>query len=169
MTDDTKITILVTGGTFDKEYNEITGELFFSKSHIKEMLDLGRCRISDLKIDIKKLMLKDSLDMEDIDRQLILDACLQTNTHKIVITHGTDTMTETAKTLSENIRDKTIVFTGAMIPYKFGSSDGLFNLGSALTAVQILDSGIYIAINGNIFKWDKVKKNRKKGVFESIN
>jgi len=169
MTDDTKITILVTGGTFDKEYNEITGELYFSKSHIKEMLDLGRCRISDLKIDIKKMMLKDSLDMETIDRQLILDACLQTNTHKIVITHGTDTMTETAKVLSENIRDKTIVFTGAMIPYKFGSSDGLFNLGSALTAVQILDSGIYIAINGNIFKWDKVKKNRKKGVFESIN
>ena len=169
MTDDTKITILVTGGTFDKEYNEITGELYFSKSHIKEMLDLGRCRISDLKIDIKKMMLKDSLDMETIDRQLILDACLQTNTHKIVITHGTDTMTETAKVLSENIRDKTIVFTGAMIPYKFGSSDGLFNLGSALTAVQTLSAGIYIAINGNIFKWDKVKKNRREGVFESIN
>ena len=161
-----KIVILVTGGTFDKEYNEITGKLFFNQSHIQEMLDLGRCRI---KVDIKKIMLKDSLDMEPVDRALILDACMQTDTNKIVITHGTDTMTETAKLLSENIKDKTIVFTGAMIPYKFGASDGLFNLGSALTAAQVLSEGIYIAINGNVFKWDEVKKNREKGIFELIN
>ena len=161
-----KIVILVTGGTFDKEYNEITGKLYFNESHIKEMLDLGRCRI---KVIIKNLMLKDSLDMELDDRKLILNACLQTDSNKIVITHGTDTMTETAKLLSENIKNKTIVFTGAMIPYKFGASDGLFNLGSALTAAQVLSDGVYIAINGNVFKWNKVKKNRKKGVFELIN
>ena len=166
MKHDTGIVILVTGGTFDKEYNEITGNLFFNDSHIREMLDLGRCR---LEVDIKKLMLKDSLDMEEIDRKLILDACLQTSATKLVITHGTDTMSETAEFLSENIRNKTIVFTGAMIPYKFGASDGLFNLGSALTAVQTLNNGIYIAINGNIFKWDQVKKNRDEGIFELIN
>ena len=161
-----KIVILVTGGTFDKEYNEITGKLFFNKSHIKEMLDLGRCRIE---VDIKNVMLKDSLDMNPNDRKLILDACLETNATNIVITHGTDTMTDTAELLSQNITNKTIVFTGAMIPYKFGSSDGLFNLGSALTAVQTLSPGIYIAINGNIFKSNEVRKNRQEGVFELDN
>ena len=166
MKNNSKIVILVTGGTFDKEYNEITGKLFFNDSHIKEMLELGRCK---LEVGIKKIMLKDSLDMKKIDRKLILDACLQTSATRLVVTHGTDTMTETARLLSESIKNKTIVFTGAMIPYKFGASDGLFNLGSALTAVQTLNNGIYIAINGNIFKWDKIKKNRKKGIFESIN
>ena len=165
MNDMSKIIILVTGGTFDKDYNEITGKLFFSESHIREMLNLGRCK---LQVNIKNIMLKDSLDMKEIDRKLILDACMQTNVNKIVITHGTDTMTETAKLLSENIQNKTIVFTGAMIPYKFGTSDGLFNLGSALTSVQILGRGIYIAINGNIFEWNKVKKNCAKGIFELI-
>jgi len=165
MINNPKITILVTGGTFDKEYNEITGKLYFNESHIKEMLELGRCKIP---VTIKNLMLKDSLDMIDIDRKLILDACMQTKINKIVITHGTDTMTETAKLLAQNIKNKTIIFTGAMIPYKFGSSDGLFNLGSALTAAQTLESGVYITINGNIFKWDRVIKNRKEGVFESI-
>tara|TARA_B100002052_G_scaffold64657_2_gene57856 strand:+ start:6554 stop:7051 length:498 start_codon:yes stop_codon:yes gene_type:complete len=165
MKNNTKITILVTGGTFDKEYNEISGALYFNESNIKEMLELGRCKIP---VSIKNLMLKDSLDMVDIDRKLILDACIQTKIKKIVITHGTDTMTKTAKLLAQNIKNKTIVFTGAMIPYKFGASDGLFNLGSALTAAQTLESGVYIAINGNIFKWDEVTKNRKKGVFELI-
>ena len=165
MKNNTKITILVTGGTFDKEYNEISGKLYFNESNIKEMLELGRCKIP---VSIKNLMLKDSLDMADIDRKLILDACIQTKIKKIVITHGTDTMTKTAKLLAQNIKNKTIVFTGAMIPYKFGASDGLFNLGSALTAAQTLESGVYIAINGNIFKWDEVTKNRKKGVFELI-
>ena len=166
MKNNNKIVILATGGTFDKEYNEITGKLFFNKSHIKEMLDLGRCRIE---VDIKNVMLKDSLDMNSNDRKLILDACLETNATNIVITHGTDTMTDSAKLLSQNITNKTIVFTGAMIPYKFGSSDGLFNLGSALTAVQTLSPGIYIAINGNIFKSNEVRKNRQKGVFELDN
>ena len=165
MKNNTKITILVTGGTFDKEYNEISGKLYFNESNIKEMLELGRCKIP---VSIKNLMLKDSLDMLDIDRKLILDACIQTKIKKIVITHGTDTMTKTAKLLAQNIKNKTIVFTGAMIPYKFGASDGLFNLGSALTAAQTLESGVYIAINGNIFKWDEVTKNRNKGIFELI-
>ena len=166
MKDDTRIVILVTGGTFDKEYNEITGKLFFNDSHIREMLNLGRCK---LKVDIKEIMLKDSLDMDEIDRELILDTCMKTSATKLVITHGTDTMVETAKLLSQDIKNKTIVFTGAMIPYKFGASDGLFNLGSALTAVQTLENGIYIAINGNVFKWNTVKKNQKKGVFELNN
>ena len=166
MKNNSKIVILVTGGTFDKEYNEITGKLFFNDSHIREMLDLGRCK---LEVDVKKIMLKDSLDMNEMDRNLILDACLQTRAARLVITHGTDTMTETAELLSENITDKTIVLTGAMIPYKFGASDGLFNLGSALTATQVLENGVYIAINGNIFKWNEVKKNREKGIFELIN
>lgn len=157
--------ILVTGGTFDKEYNEITGKLFFNDSNIKEMLKLGRCKLS---VSIKKIMLKDSLEMSDDDRQIILNACLKNKETKLVITHGTDTMTTTAKLLAEKIKDKTIVFTGAMIPYKFGASDGLFNLGSALTAAQILPYGIYIAINGNIFNWNQVKKNRKKGIFELV-
>ena len=127
MKNNTKITILVTGGTFDKEYNEISGKLYFNESNIKEMLELGRCKIP---VSIKNLMLKDSLDMVDIDRKLILDACIQTKIKKIVITHGTDTMTKTANLLAQNIKNKTIVFTGAMIPYKFGASDGLFNLPS---------------------------------------
>ncbi len=122
MKNNTKITILVTGGTFDKEYNEISGALYFNESNIKEMLELGRCKIP---VSIKNLMLKDSLDMVDIDRKLILDACIQTKIKKIVITHGTDTMTKTAKLLAQNIKNKTIVFTGAMIPYKFGASDGI--------------------------------------------
>ena len=161
-----KVVILVTGGTFDKEYNEISGKLYFSHSHIKEMLNLGRSKVD---VEIKTLMLKDSLDMKKNDRKLILDACQKIKVTKLVITHGTDTMTKTAAILAENIQNKTIVFTGAMIPYKFGSSDGLFNLGSALTAAQTLSNGIYIAINGNIYNWDEVKKNREKGIFELIN
>ena len=159
------ILILATGGTFDKEYNEITGELFFNDSNIKEMLDLGRCK---LPVSIKKIMLKDSLEMTDNDRKLILNECLKNKETKLVITHGTDTMTATARLLAKHIQDKTIIFTGAMIPYKFGASDGLFNLGSALTAAQILPDGIYISINGNIFNWNEVEKNREKGVFELV-
>ena len=160
-----KILILVTGGTFDKEYNEITGRLFFNQSHIKEMLDLGRCKIE---VDIKNLMLKDSLDMDENDREQILQACLKTNSKKIVITHGTDTMTNTAEILNKNIKNKTIVFTGAMIPYKFGASDGLFNLGSALSFIQTLKNGVYITMNGRYFSWDNVCKNKKLGIFEKI-
>ena len=159
------IRIFVTGGTFDKEYNELTGELFFQDSHINEMLLLGRCKL-DLKI--RTLMLEDSLSMTDADRKIILENCLSADEDKIVITHGTDMMVATAKVLGGVITNKTIVLTGAMIPYKFGSSDGLFNLGSALAFVQTLPAGVYVSMNGKYFKWDKVQKNRKTGIFEEI-
>jgi L-asparaginase len=159
------IKIFVTGGTFDKEYHELDGKLFFKKTHLAEMLSLGRSKVE---VDVKTLMLIDSLDMTDEHRQEILRQCRSTKADRIVITHGTDTMEVTARVLGQTIRKKTIVLTGAMVPYKFGSSDGLFNLGSALAFVQTLPRGVYIAMNGRCFKWDNVKKNRKTGVFEEL-
>ncbi len=159
------IRVYVTGGTFDKEYNEIEGSLFFKETHVNEMLRLGRCRIE---LDIRTLMMIDSLDMADSDRKIILENCKNTKENKIVITHGTDTMVETAKTLGQTITDKTVVLTGAMVPYKFGSSDGLFNLGSALAFVQALPNGVYICMNGKYFIWNNVKKNKKTGEFETL-
>lgn len=160
-----QIRIFVTGGTFDKEYNELDGTLFFKDTHLHEMLDLGRCRVA---VDIRTLMMIDSLDMTAADREIILQNCRNTKEDKIVITHGTDTMEETAKVLGKAIRDKTIVLTGAMIPYKFGSSDGLFNLGSALAFVQTLPFGVYIAMNGRYFHWDNVHKDKERGEFVEI-
>jgi len=159
------IKIFVTGGTFDKEYHELDGKLFFKKTHLAEMLSLGRSKVE---VDVKTLMLIDSLDMTDEHRQEMLRQCKSTKADRIVITHGTDTMEVTARVLGQAIKNKTIVLTGAMVPYKFGSSDGLFNLGSALAFVQALPRGVYIAMNGRCFKWDNVKKNRKTGVFEDI-
>jgi L-asparaginase len=159
------IRILITGGTFDKEYNELTGELFFKDTHLPEMLKLGRCRVQ---VDIRTLMMIDSLDMTEQDRALIADHCLKADEKKIIITHGTDTMADTARFLAGRITDKSIVLTGAMIPYKFGSSDGLFNLGSALAFVQSLPHGIYVAMNGRVFPWNNVRKNRKTGEFEEL-
>jgi len=157
------IKILVTGGTFDKEYNEISGELYFNGTHIREILDLGRAQID---VEIIELMLIDSLDMQAKDREIIVQNCKDIKSDQIVITHGTDTMTKTAQYLAEANLKKTMVLTGAMIPYKFGSSDGLFNLGGALAFVQSLSHGVYIAMNGYCFEWDKVKKNKTTGVFE---
>ena len=159
------VRILITGGTFDKEYDEITGELYFKDTHMREILDLGR---SKLEVKIRTLMLIDSLDMTDNDRAVILDNCKRVDENQIVITHGTDTMAETAKLLAEANLEKTIVLTGAMIPYKFGSSDGLFNFGGALAFAQALPYGVYIAMNGRYFDWDKVQKNKKTGVFEEV-
>jgi L-asparaginase len=159
------IRILITGGTFDKEYDEITGMLYFKDTHMREILDLGR---SKLDVKIRTLMLVDSLDMTNDDRAVILDNCKRVSEDQIVITHGTDTMTETAKVIAEANLEKTIVLTGAMIPYKFGSSDGLFNFGGALAFAQALPYGVYIAMNGRYFDWDKVRKNRNTGVFEEI-
>ena len=159
------IRILVTGGTFDKEYNERTGLLFFKDTHIAEMLKLGRSRVE---VTIRTVMMIDSLEMTDADRALIVQNCLQSEENRIVITHGTDTMTETATAIAGAISGKTVVLTGAMIPYAFGSSDGLFNLGSALSFVQVLPAGIYIAMNGKCSLWDRVRKNRERGEFEEI-
>lgn len=157
------IRIFVTGGTFDKEYNELNGQLFFKDSHLPEMLELGRCLVP---VDIRTLMMIDSLEMTDMDRELIARHCAEAEEEQIIITHGTDTMADTAQLLSNKIKGKTIVITGAMIPYKFGSSDGLFNLGSALAFVQTLPHGVYVAMNGRYFTADNVRKNKQSGVFE---
>jgi L-asparaginase len=159
------IRIFITGGTFDKEYNEITGQLFFKDTHMSELLKLGRSRVD---VEIRTLMMIDSLEMTETDRNLIAENCLKASEDKIIITHGTDTMAETAKALAAKSMKKTIVLTGAMIPYKFGSSDGLFNMGSALAFVQSLPHGIYVAMNGRYFNWDNVRKNRQTGAFEEL-
>jgi L-asparaginase len=160
------IRIFITGGTFDKEYNELNGQLFFKDTHMHDLLELGRCRLD---VEIRTLMMIDSLEMTDEDRDLIVHQCNNCEEDRIVITHGTDTMADTARILAEKVTaSKTIVLTGAMIPIKFGSSDGLFNLGSALAFVQTLSPGIYVAMNGRYFNWDNVRKNRQTGVFEEV-
>jgi L-asparaginase len=161
--EDGRIRILVTGGTFDKEYNELTGELFFKQTHVPDMLKLGRCRLNAA---VETLMMIDSLQMTAADRNLILERCRSAPERQIVITHGTDTMEQTAAVLGPSIPGKTIVLTGAMVPYTFGSSDGLFNLGTALGFVQTLPPGVYVAMNGRCFPWNLVTKNRELGVFE---
>ncbi len=158
------IRIFITGGTFDKEYDELAGKLYFQDSHLPEMLKLGRCTLA---LEVRTLMMIDSLRMTDADRGIILEQCRQAPEVRIVITHGTDTMVETADALTA-IAGKTIVLTGAMVPYKFGSSDGLFNLGSALALAQTLPAGVYIAMNGRYFRAGEVRKNRQTGLFEEV-
>jgi len=159
------IDILVTGGTFDKQYNELAGALAFKDTHVPEMLRLGRCRVD---VSIQQLMMIDSLEMTDSDRARVADACAASDASRIVVTHGTDTMVETARALASRGIAKTIVLTGAMVPYAFGSSDGLFNLGSALSFAQTLPPGVYIAMNGRAFAWNNVRKNRESGIFETL-
>ena len=160
------IRIFVTGGTFDKEYDERTGQLYFKDTHLRDMMQLARCRVP---VEVRTLMMIDSLDMDDDDREVIISQCRKSDHDRIVITHGTDTMTETARALIDaKIEGKTIVLTGAMIPFAFGSSDGLFNLGAALAFAQSLPPGVYVAMNGRFFAGDKVRKNRDVGQFEEI-
>ena len=160
------IRIVVTGGTFDKEYNELTGALYFKDTHVPEMLRLGRSRVE---VTVQTLPMMDSLDMTAEDRQRIVDACRAAVDTRIVITHGTDTMVDTARVVAADphLSAKTIVLTGAMVPYAFGSSDGLFNLGSALSFVQTLPPGVYVAMNGRYFEWNAVEKDRSAGIFVS--
>jgi L-asparaginase len=157
------IRIFVTGGTFDKTYDEIRGALAFEDTHLPEMLRLGR---SCVDVTVETLMMIDSLEMTDADRERIVRSCVECPETRIVITHGTDTMVETARVIAAGVRGKTVVLTGAMIPYAFGSSDGLFNLGSALSFAQVLPPGVYLAMNGQHFEWNRVRKNRETGVFE---
>lgn len=161
------IRIFITGGTFDKEYNELTGQLYFNDTHMHDLLEMGRCKAD---VEIRTLMMIDSLEMTNADRELILHQCNTADEDRIVITHGTDTMSETAQYLAQklSVTDKTIVLTGAMIPIKFGSSDGLFNLGSALAFAQTLPPGVYVAMNGRYFNWNNVRKNRQTGMFEEV-
>jgi L-asparaginase len=160
-----QIRIIATGGTFDKEYNELNGELFFKDTHLRDMLRLGRCHAQ---VEVESLMMIDSLQMTDADRQRILRRCREVPEDRIVITHGTDTMEHTAAVLGRELSGKTVVLTGAMVPYTFGSSDGIFNLGTALAFAQTLTPGVYVAMNGRFFTWNAVRKNRSIGVFESV-
>jgi L-asparaginase len=160
------VRLFVTGGTFDKEYDERTGNLFFKDTHLRDMLKLGRCRVP---VEVRTLMMVDSLEMDDHDRELIISQCRKSEQDRIVVTHGTDTMAETAQALGKAaLPGKTIVLTGAMIPFAFGSSDGLFNLGAALAFAQSLPPGVYVAMNGRVFDWDNVRKNRDVGEFEEL-
>jgi L-asparaginase len=159
------IRIIVTGGTFDKEYDELTGRLYFKDTHVPEMLARGRCLLD---VQVETAMMIDSLELDAAGREAIVARCRDCTETAIVVTHGTDTMVETARAIAEAALAKTIVLTGAMVPYAFGSSDGLFNLGSALSFVQVLPPGVYVAMNGQHFPWDRVRKNTAAGVFESI-
>jgi L-asparaginase len=159
------IRIFVTGGTFDKTYDEIHGALVFEDTHLPDMLRLGRSRVD---VSVRTLMMIDSLDMSEADRELVVRNCQQCEESRIVVTHGTDTMVQTAAALARGITGKTIVLTGALVPYAFGSSDGLFNLGSALSFAQVLPPGVYVAMNGQHFQWNKVRKNTQTGVFEPV-
>jgi L-asparaginase len=159
------IRILVTGGTFDKEYDELSGRLFFKETHLPEMLRLARCRVP---VQLETLMMIDSLDMTEADRARVVERCRGSAEDRLVVTHGTDTMAETARALQAAGLGKTVVLTGAMVPYAFGSSDGLFNLGSALSFAQVLPPGVYVAMNGRVFAGDKVRKDRQHGVFEEL-
>jgi L-asparaginase len=162
-----KIRILVTGGTFDKKYDELTGRLFFRDTHVPEMLRLGRCRLD---VTVETVTMIDSLDLDDTGRRTIVERARGSQEAAIVVTHGTDTMVQTARALADAaLSDKTVVLTGAMVPYAFGSSDGLFNLGSALSFVQVLPPGVYIAMNGRHFPWNLVRKNTATGSFEEVN
>ncbi|MGA2038711.1 MAG: asparaginase domain-containing protein [Bryobacteraceae bacterium] len=165
MSDNRRIRVIATGGTFDKEYNELSGELFFQRTHLLDMLRLGRCHLD---LAVETLMMVDSLEMSDRDREAIAGRCQEAAEDRIVITHGTDTMERTAAVLGPRFGYKTIVLTGAMVPYTFGSSDGLFNLGTALAFAQTLEPGVYVAMNGRCFRWDEVRKNRELGIFESL-
>ena len=159
------IRILVTGGTFDKQYDELKGTLAFKETNVEHVLARGRCRVD---VVVEVLMLVDSLDITAEQRARIVAACRDSAEERVVVTHGTDTMVETARALAASAPGKTIVLTGAMVPYAFGSSDGLFNLGSALSFVQALPPGVYVAMNGHCFAWDNVRKNRDIGGFEAL-
>ncbi len=165
MKSDEAIRILITGGTIDKEYDPLTGELTFSKSHLSNMLIQVRCKVRFIS---EEVMLKDSLQMRWEDREEILKKCINCIENRVIVTHGTDTMVETARLLGDKVRGKTVVLIGALIPYAFGASDALFNLGCAFSAVQALQQGVYITMNGKIFYWDNVKKNKGTGEFEEL-
>jgi len=157
------VQIFMTGGTIDKVYNPENGELQLNETQIPAMLE--RARVTGLEVELETLMLKDSLDMQAPDREVIARACEQTRQQRVLITHGTDTMVDTAQRLAQMTSSKTIVLLGAMIPYRVAGSDALFNLGAAMAAVQCLPAGVYIAMSGRVFPWDQVVKDRAAGAF----
>ena len=155
--------IIATGGTFEKHYDEISGQLVFGDSHVPQLLK--RARVS-VPCTFETVCMLDSLDMQHSDRLKVLQACSDCASQKIVIVHGTDTMPETAKVLGHAALGKTIVLTGAMIPYEFDDSDAFFNFGFAVAAAGLLSCGVYLSMNGRVFEWDRVRKNRQEGRFE---
>ncbi len=159
------IRIIITGGTFDKHYDEIRGSLTFKDTHLPEILRIVRATIP-VEFEINQLI--DSLDMQMSNRLAVLESCKKAQEDKIIVIHGTDTMTETAHVLGQAQLPKHIVLTGAMIPYSVNNSDAVFNLGCSFTAVQLTDPGVYIVMNGKIFPWNKVRKNKETGRFEQL-
>lgn len=157
--------LIAAGGTLDKHYDEIAGKLTFGASHLPAII--ARARLT-ADVTLEQLPLLDSLDMQDIDRRRVLTACENASAKAIVIVHGTDTMHETGAVLGKAALEKTIVLTGAMIPYAIDNSDALFNLGYAFGVAQLLPPGVYVAMNGQVFDWDNVQKNRVAGVFETV-
>ena len=160
------IRLLVTGGTIDKSYCPVEGQLSFSRTHVLAMLKQARVDLPEA--NVQTLLLKDSLDLTDADREVICQAAAAATETKLIVTHGTDTMVKTAERLAAKQLAKTIVLVGAMVPYTFSNSDGLFNLGLAFGVVQLLPAGVYVAMNGHIFPWHAVRKNKTRGVFESV-
>jgi len=160
-----KLKIFATGGTFDKIFNEFDGSLIFKSTHLNKMLEEYKNKVG---IDIETIMLIDSLYMKDHHRQEILNKCKSCEEDRIVVTHGTDTMVETAKLLGKEIKNKTIILTGSLIPYSFVKSDAHFNLGCALAFAQTLPKGIYITMHGKIFNHNNVRKNKEINEFETI-
>ena len=161
-----QIRLLVTGGTIDKSYCPVEGALSFSRTHLLAMLKQARVLLPEEQV--QTLLLKDSLDLTEADREVICQAAVAAPETKIIVTHGTDTMVQTATRMAARRLPKTIVLVGALVPYTFSNSDGLFNLGLAFGAVQLLPTGVYVAMNGRIFPWNAVRKNTAQGVFESI-
>lgn len=155
--------IITTGGTFDKMYDEIRGELTFRRSHLPRILKASRCT---LPVAVRRLFAVDSLRMDDSHRERIASACAGRDERRIIVTHGTDTMIETARVVAAGKLDKVVVFTGAMVPYALENSDAVFNLGCAVTAVQLLPPGVYLCMSGKVFPYDQVRKNRGLGIFE---
>ena len=157
------VRIIITGGTFDKHYDEIKGILTFKDTHLPEILRYVRCA---LPIELELNQLIDSLDMHLANRLKILESCRRAPESRIVVTHGTDTMIETGRVLGQAALGKTIVLTGAMVPYSFTASDAVFNLGCSIAAVQLLPPGVYVTMGGRVFAWDRVRKDREAGAFE---
>ena len=160
-----KVRLLITGGTIDKVYNQSNGDLEFNKTHFPEIAKRARIEVD---LVLEEIMLLDSLDMVDEDRNLILNRCSNCDEEFVLITHGTDTMCDTAKLLGEHSINKTIVLFGAMVPYTVSKSDALFNFGYALGSLQLLQPGVYVAMNGRVLPWIDVEKNRGLGIFQSI-
>lgn len=160
-----KLRIIVTGGTFDKTYDPVSEQLTFWQTHVPEMLEKARFHLA---YQIETPFMVDSLFMSNLDRAAIAEKCKVCEEKNIVITHGTGTMVETAQAIARLNLDKTVVLTGAMVPYQIDNSDAFFNLGGAVVVAQCLPHGVFIVMNGEVFPHDNVRKNLGRGEFEKI-